>query len=98
MWLRVHPSSMRWMICRCSGCEICVGHCQFDALKMGDDAIVQVNSLRCVGCGVCVIHCPNEALGMELRPEEDVVPPPETLKDWGVKRAVDRGINILDVM
>lgn len=82
----------------CNGCEICVDHCQFDALKMGDDAIVQVNSMRCVGCGVCVIHCPNEALGMELRPEKDVVPPPETLKDWGVKRAVDRGINILDVM
>ncbi len=82
----------------CNGCEICVDHCQFDALKMGDDAIVQVNSMRCVGCGVCVIHCPNEALGMELRPEKDVVPPPETLKDWGVRRAVDRGINILDVM
>ncbi len=82
----------------CSGCEICLDYCQFDALAMGDDAIVQVNSMRCVGCGVCVPRCPSEALSMALRPEEDLVLPPETIKEWGVKRATDRGINLADVM
>ena len=82
----------------CNGCEICVEHCQFDALAMGDDAIVQVNSMRCVGCGVCVIQCPSEALGMVLRPEEDLGLPPETIKEWGAQRAMDRGINLADVM
>ena len=82
----------------CNGCEICLDYCQFDALAMNDDLVVQVNSVRCVGCGVCVPQCPNEALGMVLRPEDDLVLPPETIKEWGAKRAVDRGISLKDVM
>ena len=82
----------------CNGCEICVGHCQFDALTMADDMIVQINSMRCVGCGVCVIQCPSEALSMVMRPEDDLALPPETLKDWGIERAADRGINLADVI
>jgi Pyruvate/2-oxoacid:ferredoxin oxidoreductase delta subunit len=82
----------------CNGCETCLDYCQFDALAMGEDAIVQVNSVRCVGCGVCVPQCPSEALGMLLRPEEDLVMPPETIKEWGAKRAADRGISLTDVM
>lgn len=82
----------------CNGCEICMDYCQFDALVMGDDMIVQVNSVRCVGCGVCVPQCPNDALGMVLRPEEDLILPPETIKEWGAKRAADRGINLANVL
>jgi Pyruvate/2-oxoacid:ferredoxin oxidoreductase delta subunit len=82
----------------CNGCETCLDYCQFDALAMNQDAIVQVNSVRCVGCGVCVPQCPNEALGMVLRPEADVILPPETVKEWGTIRAADRGINLADVM
>jgi heterodisulfide reductase subunit A-like polyferredoxin len=82
----------------CNGCETCLDYCQFDALALGDDAIVQVNTVRCVGCGVCVPQCPNDALGMLLRPEEDLVLPPETIKEWGAKRAAERGINLADVM
>jgi len=82
----------------CNGCEDCLEYCQFNALSMGDGMIMQVNTMRCVGCGVCVPHCSTESLGMVLRPEKDVIAPPETLKDWGVERAADRGINILDVM
>lgn len=82
----------------CNGCEICLNYCQFDALAMGEDAIVQVNSVRCVGCGVCVPQCPSEALGMVSRLENEVILPPETIKEWGVIRAADRGINLADVM
>jgi electron transport complex protein RnfB len=82
----------------CNGCETCLGYCQFSALAMGDDAIVQVNTVRCVGCGVCVPQCPSEALGMVLRPDEDLILPPETIKEWGAKRAAERGINLADVL
>ena len=82
----------------CNGCETCLGYCQFDALAMGEDAIVQVNSVRCVGCGVCVLRCPNEALSMVPRPEEDVILPPESIKEWGAKRAADRGIDLSNVL
>ena len=82
----------------CNGCETCLDYCQFDALVMGDDMIVQVNSVRCVGCGVCVPQCPNEALGMVLRSEEDLILPPETIKEWGAKRAAGRGISLAEVL
>jgi electron transport complex protein RnfB len=82
----------------CNGCETCIDYCQFDALAMGDDATVQVNSIRCVGCGVCVSQCPNDSLGLVSRPEEDLVLPPETIKEWGASRATERGISLADVM
>jgi Pyruvate/2-oxoacid:ferredoxin oxidoreductase delta subunit len=82
----------------CNGCDTCLDYCQFGALTMGDGAIVQVNSVRCVGCGVCVPQCPNEALGMVLRPERELILPPETIKEWGAKRAAERGINLANIL
>lgn len=82
----------------CNGCETCLDYCQFDALVMGDDMVVQVSSVHCVGCGVCVLQCPSEALGMVLRPVDEIIQVPETIKDWGAKRAVDRGIDLTNVL
>ncbi|MBI4730790.1 MAG: 4Fe-4S binding protein [Chloroflexi bacterium] len=74
----------------CNACENCLGYCQFDALTM--EIVVQVNSARCVGCGVCVPACPSEALVLVRRPEDEILPIPETLADWGNKRASARGL------
>jgi len=82
----------------CNGCETCLDYCQFDALAMNDDAIVQINAVRCVGCGVCVPQCPSEALGMVRRPADEITQVPETIKEWAVIRAADRGINLADVL
>ncbi len=82
----------------CNGCEACLEYCQFEALVMGDDAIVAVNVIRCVGCGVCVPACQNEALGLVSRPEGEVLIPPETLKEWGAQRAAARGLHLSDVL
>lgn len=82
----------------CNGCETCLDYCQFGALTLMDSAVVEVNVVRCVGCGVCVPQCPNEALGMVLRSEEDLILPPETIKEWGAKRAAERGINLSTVL
>ena len=82
----------------CNGCEICLDYCQFEALTMGEDTMVQVNSVRCVGCGVCVPACPNQALVLISRPEQEVCPPPDTLKEWGTQRASERGISLNGVL
>ena len=81
----------------CNGCEDCLEFCQFDALSMGDTMVVEVNAVRCVGCGVCVPACSTGALGLVLRPESELIVPPETLKEWGAKRAAERGISLADV-
>ncbi len=82
----------------CNGCETCLDSCQFTALSMGEDAIVLVDRIRCVGCGVCVLVCPDEALHLVRRPEEEVLPVPATLKEWGMQRAVQRGIDLGSVL
>jgi electron transport complex protein RnfB len=74
----------------CIACETCLDFCQFGALSMDDT--VQIDSVRCVGCGVCVPACPSEALKLVRRPEEEVLPIPETLDDWGQQRAAMRGL------
>jgi heterodisulfide reductase subunit A-like polyferredoxin len=82
----------------CNGCEDCIELCQFDALMMGDRGVVEVNAVRCVGCGVCVAACSTGALGLVLRLESELILPPETIKEWGVKRAAERGISLADVL
>jgi Na+-translocating ferredoxin:NAD+ oxidoreductase subunit B len=82
----------------CNGCETCLDYCQFGALTLGEDAVVQLNTIRCVGCGVCVPQCPNDALGLVLRPEEELILPPETIKEWGAQRAAERGINLANIL
>lgn len=76
----------------CNACGLCVENCQFDALSVGDIAVI--NEIRCVGCGVCVNACPDHALVLERRPEKDIKPTPVSYEDWGKQRAADRGIDL----
>jgi ferredoxin len=76
----------------CTGCELCLERCYFDALSM--EEVVQVDESRCIGCGVCVEACPDEALFLVRRPEEEVVVPPVSMADWQAQRAATRGIDL----
>jgi Pyruvate/2-oxoacid:ferredoxin oxidoreductase delta subunit len=75
----------------CNACENCVSYCQFGALTL--ENVVQVDAVRCVGCGICVPTCPSEALVLVRRPEEEILPIPETLADWGRQRTSFRGLD-----
>lgn len=74
----------------CSGCEDCVKMCQFNALHV--DGVAVVDQVRCVGCGVCVLACSTGALGLVRRPEENILPVPSTLTEWGAQRSTNRGL------
>jgi Pyruvate/2-oxoacid:ferredoxin oxidoreductase delta subunit len=82
----------------CLGCEDCLEYCQFDALALDEDFIMQVNRLRCVGCGVCVPSCQDEALSLVRRPQEEVKAPPSTILDWGMERAMVRGLDLSRIL
>jgi electron transport complex protein RnfB len=82
----------------CMGCEDCVEYCQFDALTLNGDSIMEVNRVRCVGCGVCVPQCPEDALTLVRRPEEEIKPIPISEKTWMFERAMARGLDISDVL
>jgi ferredoxin len=80
----------------CTGCGLCVDHCQFGALRLED--VVSVDGIRCVGCGVCVPVCPDGALSLARRPDEEILPPPVTESDWRAERAAARGLDLQQVL
>ena len=57
----------------CSGCEVCLDRCFFDALSMKDD-FASVDPEKCLGCGVCTVVCPTEALKLKETRSDDFVP------------------------
>ena len=57
----------------CSGCEVCMDRCFFDALSMRDD-FAAVDSEKCLGCGACTVVCPTEALKLKEVRSSDFVP------------------------
>jgi heterodisulfide reductase subunit A len=47
----------------CSGCKICTGLCQYNAIEFNETKKVSsVNDALCKGCGVCVAACPSGAI------------------------------------
>ncbi len=81
----------------CIGCGDCVERCQFGALSVPDGTCV-VDEVRCVGCGLCATVCPTDALHLERRPEGEVSPPPADVREWGQRRAEERGISLAEVV
>jgi electron transport complex protein RnfB len=80
----------------CIACGLCLDRCQFDALEL--DEVVRVDPTGCVGCGLCVPTCPEKALTLLRRPDDQVVVPPETEKEWLDQRAAARGLDLSKVV
>lgn len=62
----------------CTGCELCLERCHFDAIEMQDgpdaeDLKAAIDAEKCFGCGLCAIHCPPGAITLNLvRPPEQI--------------------------
>ncbi|HLP58444.1 MAG TPA: 4Fe-4S binding protein [Candidatus Deferrimicrobium sp.] len=75
----------------CSGCGICIEHCQFKALKLpNDENVCSVNRARCYGCGLCISSCPLGALSLVQKTAAEIEPPPVTETEWRKIRAKAR--------
>ena len=46
----------------CLGLGDCVRVCSFDAMKIGDLGIVEIDYAKCTGCGMCLDVCPKDCL------------------------------------
>ncbi|MFC1874103.1 ATP-binding protein [Chloroflexota bacterium] len=67
---------------KCTGCQICVTRCQFEAIQMKkylgsgrqEKLKAWVDPDKCMGCGLCVITCPSEARTMVMVKAGDTIP------------------------
>jgi len=75
----------------CNGCGICEERCQVRACSVDGDVAV-VDLTKCIGCGLCVTGCPSEAIKLELKPDEEIITPPEDYSTWEQERLRNRGL------
>jgi len=73
----------------CSGCEICLERCAFEAISM-EDGLCQVERSRCYGCGLCISTCDTGALSLVQKSPEELAPPPADEDAWRRIRAASR--------
>ena len=75
----------------CAGCGTCEDRCQVGACSV-EDGVSVIDLAKCIGCGLCVTGCPNEAVKLELRPDAEIIAPPESYKVWEQERLRNRGL------
>jgi len=49
----------------CMGCHRCEKVCYYEAIKVGENNIANVDDLKCKGCGVCATSCPARAIDLK---------------------------------
>lgn len=51
----------------CSGCQICIPLCPYNAIDLEREKMVaRISDVLCKGCGVCVAACPSGAISQKL--------------------------------
>ena len=75
---------------QCAGCGICEERCQVNACSV--DEVATIDLAKCIGCGLCVTGCPNDAVKLSLRPDAEIIHPPENYKAWEQQRLRNRGL------
>jgi MinD superfamily P-loop ATPase len=50
---------------KCSGCNLCMDYCRFDAIHLNGTGIPTINPYQCEGCRLCERVCPVNAIHSE---------------------------------
>jgi heterodisulfide reductase subunit A len=49
----------------CSGCQVCVSVCPYNAITINENGHAEVNPALCKGCGTCTSTCPSGAINSQ---------------------------------
>lgn len=47
---------------KCSGCQVCISVCPYNAISINERGFSEVNPALCKGCGTCTSTCPSGAI------------------------------------
>jgi len=58
----------------CSGCQVCIPLCPYNAIELDREAmVVKISDVLCKGCGVCVAACPSGAVHQRMFEDEQIM-------------------------
>lgn len=57
----------------CTGCEVCLTVCPYNAIYKNDLDEIEINQVLCKGCGVCGATCTNQALVIKHFTDEQII-------------------------
>ncbi|MFC1912961.1 ATP-binding protein [Chloroflexota bacterium] len=75
---------------QCNACDTCEERCQVNACSVADVATIDLD--KCIGCGLCVTGCAAEAVTLKLRPDAEIITPPDNYRRWEQQRLHNRGL------
>jgi len=75
---------------QCNACGTCEERCQVSACSVTDVATIDLD--KCIGCGLCVTGCAMEAVTLKLRPDAEIITPPDNYKTWEQQRLRNRSL------
>lgn len=58
----------------CSGCQVCIGLCPYNAIELDKEAhVARIHDVLCAGCGVCVAACPSGAARQRMFEDDQLM-------------------------
>ncbi len=58
----------------CSGCQICLPLCPYNAIELEREKMVaRISDVLCKGCGVCVAACPSGAISQKMFEDDQLI-------------------------
>ena len=58
----------------CSGCQVCIPLCPYDAIELDREKMVaRISDVLCKGCGVCVAACPSGAAAQRMFEDDQIM-------------------------
>ena len=57
----------------CSGCEVCITVCPYNAISKNEDDEIVIRQVLCKGCGVCGATCTNHAIVIRHFTDEQIM-------------------------